>query len=105
MKQAGAESTFPLADVFKLHTRQIILTALVGLAAYTSGYVVTIYTLSYGTQILKVSSYLMLTAGITTVAFGAIILLTASALSDHFGRRTVFVFGGVIPAVWPFFFF
>ena len=105
MKQAGAESTFPLADVFKLHTRQIILTALVGLAANTSGYVVTIYTLSYGTQILKVSSSLMLTAGIMTVAFGAIILLTASALSDHFGRRTVFVIGAVIQAVWSLFFF
>src|SRR5271165_3775217 len=88
MKEAGAESTFPLADVFRLHTRQIILTALVGLAANTSGYVVTIYTLSYGTQVLKVSGSLMLIAGITTVAFGAVILLTASALSDRFGRRT-----------------
>jgi MFS transporter, MHS family, shikimate and dehydroshikimate transport protein len=105
MKEAGTESAFPLADVFKLHTRQIILTALVGLAANTSGYVVTIYTLSYGTQILKVSSSLMLTAGITTVAFGAVILLTASALSDHVGRRTVFVVGAVIQAVWSLFFF
>ena len=64
MKATGAKSSFPLADVFRLHTREIILTALVGLAANTSGYVVTIYTLSYGTQVLKVSSSLMLTAGI-----------------------------------------
>jgi MFS transporter, MHS family, shikimate and dehydroshikimate transport protein len=105
MKEAGAESSFPLTDVFKLHTRQIVLTALVGLGANTSGYVVTIYTLSYGTQILKVSSSLMLTAGITTVAFGAVILLTASALSDRFGRRRVFVVGAIIQAIWSLFFF
>ena len=105
MKATGAESSFPLADVFRLHTREIILTALVGLAANTSGYVVTIYTLSYGTQVLKVSSSLMLTAGITTVAFGAVILLTASALSDRFGRRPIFIIGAVIQAVWSLFFF
>ena len=93
-KQAGEVKRMPLAEAFKHHWRALILGTFAMLATYVLFYLMTSYTLTFGTRPVDAdvpgagytynSFILMLVFG---VVFFGIFTLVSGPLADRFGRR------------------
>ena len=93
-KKAGAVKRMPLAEAFRNHWRALILGTFAMLATYVLFYLMTSYTLTFGTRPVDAevpgagytynSFILMLVFG---VVFFGIFTLVSGPLADRFGRR------------------
>ena len=81
----------PFADVFVKHTRVIILGTFASVTTFLLFYLMTVFTLSWGTSALHYSKASFLVAQmISVVAFGIGIPLSA-VLADRYGRATMLI--------------
>ncbi len=110
-KQAGGVKRMPLAEAFKHHWKALILGTLAMLATYVLFYLMTSYTLTYGTRPTDAdvpgagytynSFILMLVFG---VVFFGIFTLVSGPLADRFGRRRSLLVVTAAIAVFGFLF-
>ena len=101
-----AKASAPIAEVLRLHWRNVLIAMGSRIGSDIVFYVFSVFLLVY----------LRLRLGLDTTTLGVMALLGAStaqligipifgALSDHFGRRPILIFGGVSCIIWSFIFF
>jgi len=92
----------PLLELLRSHPKQILLAA--GATVINGGayYLLTVYILSYATQVLAVSRGTILTGVLVSAVASGLTIPAAAALSDRIGRRRVFLSGAALLAVWGF---
>ncbi|MBB4698759.1 MFS transporter [Sphaerisporangium siamense] len=95
----------PLLEVFRRHTRQVLLGVGTGFGFYVTFYVLLVFSASYLTVQLKLPARVPLVA----VAIGSVVALAVSPLCgrlcDRFGRRPMLVTGSGFMAAFSFGFF
>ncbi len=94
------ESSAPLRTLFRDHTRQVVLTALIFVATNAGGYLLIAYFLSYGTGTLGLDrGAVLLTIDVASVGWVAT-TLWGGVLSDRIGRVRTFQIGFLAIFVW-----
>lgn len=82
-------STMPVADVFVKHTKAITLGTLVTITTFLLFYLMTVFTLSWGTSVLHYTkSHFLIMQMISMLFFGLAIPLSA-ILADRYGRNNM----------------
>jgi MFS family permease len=91
--------------VFKRQPKQILLTALLRLPEQAPGYIVGAFIFTYGTTVLGQSRNFLLTAVILSTVLGFLWVTVAGRLSDHVGRKNMYILGCVSVGVYGFIYF
>jgi metabolite-proton symporter len=105
IKEGADVVKLPIAVVLRKYPRQVLLTAGAYLAIGVTFYITTVFGLSYGAQELGFSRNSMLSFVLVAMALTFVALPLFGILSDHIGRRPVFI-GGVVAMgamVFPWF--
>lgn len=105
VKESASVARMPIVDVFRTYPKEVLLAGGAFIANNATGYLVMVYILSYGTQVVGLSRSVMLALVLVTAAVGVFAILGFAALSDAVGRRKVFLSGAVAQALWAFPFF
>ena len=98
-------TTSPLVEIIRTHRRSLALACASSIAAPALGYLVLVYMLSYGVQVLEIPRNTML----WLIIGGSIVWIStiagAAILADRIGRKPVFLAGAALVTVWawPFF--
>ena len=103
--EEGAIARAPLAEVWRGHLREIILSALVRMAEQAPFYIFTAFVYSYGTAALHVSRDLLLVSVLVASVLSLVTVPLAGHLSDRFGRRRVYILGAVLTGVFGWVYF
>ena len=95
---------FPAARVFQQHWKALILGTVIGLSAFVTFYLMTVFALSYGTAKtgLGYDRETFLFAQLFGVLFFAITIPLSSLLADHYGRRRTLLWVSAAIAVFGF---
>ncbi|WP_407180230.1 MFS transporter [Bradyrhizobium sp. STM 3562] len=95
----------PVLEVIKRQPRTIVLTALARMAEQAPAYIYLAFVFAYGTQVLHISRDFLLTSLICAgiVSLGTIPL--AGHLSDHIGRKRMYIIGAVATGIFGFIYF
>jgi metabolite-proton symporter len=107
MHQRRKESSAPLRQLFRNHSRQVLATALIFVANNAAGYLLIAFFISYGQKVLGLpSSELLKVCTLAAVGWLAFTLL-GGWLGDRMGRVRAFQIGYVLLALWaiPMWFF
>jgi metabolite-proton symporter len=79
----------PVAEVFVKHTRAIVLGTLATVITFLLFYLMTVFTLSYGTSVLHYSRSGFLVAQVVGISIFGLAIPISALLADRFGRNTV----------------
>jgi MFS family permease len=100
MHQRRKESSAPLRDLFKGHSKEILRTALTFMANNAAGYILIAFIISYGLNVLKMpSDQILLISTMAAVSWFAFTLL-GGRLGDLLGRVRTFQIGYAIMILW-----
>ncbi|MET8760736.1 MFS transporter [Lentzea sp. NPDC004782] len=99
MLNRKAHSSAPLRDLFRSHTRNVVLTALIFVAQNAAGYLLIAYFIGYGTSLGMARSSL-LAATIAGAVGWLVFTLWSGGLSDRIGRVRTFQIGYAALFVW-----
>ena len=104
-RRLGHIHSAPAIEVFKRRPRALAIGAGVRLAENISFYIITAFSITYATTVVKISRSVALDA----LALGAAVELLSmplfSWLSDRVGRRPVYALGAAGMGIWAFSFF
>ncbi len=100
--QAHAEARSPVEDLFRTHSKAIALAAGATIVNGASYYILAVYMLSYGTEVLQLPRRTVLTGVLLSAVASGVAILAFAALSDKIGRRKVFLSGAALMALWAF---
>ncbi|MFT7837851.1 MFS transporter [Saccharothrix sp. BKS2] len=92
-------SSTPLRDLFRSHTRNVVLTALIFVAQNAAGYLLIAYFIGYGTS-LGMSRPSVLAATVAGAAGWLVFTLWSGGLSDRIGRVRTFQIGYAALFAW-----
>ena len=81
----------PIAEIFRFHKRSLVLGTFVALATFVLFYLMTVFSLSWGTAKLGYSRAQFLVVQMTGVVFFGLMIPVAGILSDRFGRRLILI--------------
>lgn len=81
----------PFLDVFKSHKLSLVLGTMAALATFVLFYIMTVFSLSYGTGTLKYSREEFLILQMVGVLFFGAFIPVAAVLADRFGMRPVMI--------------
>jgi metabolite-proton symporter len=100
MQRRHKESSAPLKELFRTHTKEILRTALVFMANNAAGYILIAFIISYGARTLKMpSDQLLLVSTLAAVAWFAFTLI-GGYLGDVIGRVRTFQIGYALMVLW-----
>lgn len=99
MLNRKAHSSAPLRDLFRSHTRNVVLTALIFVAQNAAGYLLIAYFIGYGTS-LGMARSSVLAATIAGAVGWLVFTLWSGGLSDRIGRVRTFQIGYAALFVW-----
>src|SRR3954451_24089636 len=96
----------PVLDVIKSHQKEIILSALVRMSEQMPFYVVTAFVLSYLTDDNHgYSNNFVLIGTLVAAAVEFVLIPVFGNLSDHVGRKRLYMTGAALMGVWGFVYF
>jgi len=81
----------PLGDVFTKHTRAIVLGTLATITTFLLFYLMTVFTLSYGTSVLHYPKGSFLIGQLISVLFFGLGIPISALLADRYGRSKVLI--------------
>jgi MFS family permease len=102
VKASGAASKVPLLDVIRSHPRELLIAAGTRVANNGLFYIVTVFTISYGTAELGLTQDVIFRGVIVGSAIGLISIPLYGALSDRVGRRPVLIAGAAFMLLFSF---
>ncbi|MEW6635925.1 MAG: MFS transporter [Actinomycetota bacterium] len=105
VRETQSVARMPIVDVFRTYPREVVLAGGACITTIAMGYLVQVYMLSYGTQVLGLANSTILTIVVLTAVIELFAVVGLAALSDRVGRRKVFMSGTILGAIWalPFF--
>jgi MFS family permease len=95
----------PVWEALKRQPKQIALTALIRMPEQAPGYIVATFIFTYGTTVLGASRDFLLSAILVQAVLGFTWVVIAGYLSDHVGRKRMYMIGAVISGLWGFVYF
>src|SRR4029079_8378626 len=95
----------PIAEVFRLHAKEVFLSAFARMAEQAPFYIFTAFVFAYGVGTLKVSRDLLLAAVLVASIVSFFSIPIAGHLSDRFGRRRVYILGAVLTGIFGWVYF
>jgi MFS family permease len=101
----GEQPSAPIREVFSKELRPLIAATLCRVGPDVVYALFTVFTLTYGIQVLGYQRGQVLTAVLIGSAFQLVMIPLAGAVSDRFNRRLVYGTAAVLGAVWSFLFF
>lgn len=112
--EKNARVKVPIADVFVKHTKAITWGTLATVTTFLLFYLMTVFTLSWGTAVFHYSRTGFLIAQMAAICFFGLAIPVSAKLADRYGRNTVllivtvciFLFGMLFPVLfgpgnWP----
>lgn len=100
MHRRRKESSAPLGQLFRHHSREVVLTALIFVANNAGGYLLIAFFISYGRKVLGMPTGELLAAS-TFAALGWLFFtIVGGKLGDRIGRVRTFQIGYVLLALW-----
>jgi metabolite-proton symporter len=95
----------PMLTVIKRHPKEILLSALARMAEQAPFYIFTAFIFSYGIETLHVSRNFLLSAVLAAAMLSFISIPLFGHLSDHIGRKNMYMIGAVATGVFGFIYF
>lgn len=95
---------FPIVDVFMKHTKALVLGTIATITVFLFFYLMTVFTLSWGTSALHYPHPGFLTAQMISMLFFAIGILISAALADRYGRGNILILATVGIFIFGLFF-
>jgi MFS family permease len=95
----------PMLTVIKRHPKEILLSALARMAEQAPFYIFTAFIFSYGIETLHVSRNFLLSAVLTASILSFVSIPLFGHLSDHIGRKNMYMIGAVATGVFGFIYF
>jgi MFS family permease len=100
MHQRRKESSAPLRELFRDHSREIVRTALIFMANNAAGYILIAFIISYGLNVLKLpSDQILLVSTLAACGWFAFTLL-GGLMGDWLGRVRTFQIGFCLLILW-----
>jgi MFS family permease len=93
LRQRRSHRSAPLKELFKNHSRELIVAIGLFIANNMIGYILIAFITSYGTRTLKLSSTTMLLIGMVGAVVWGVFTLLAGRWSDTWGRRRTYLIG------------
>jgi len=94
----------PIATVFRGHLRSLILGTFIAVATFVLFYLMTVFTLSWGTTKLGYSREQFLVIQLVGVVFFGLTIPLSGWLSDRYSRRLILILTTIAIAVFGFFY-
>jgi metabolite-proton symporter len=94
----------PIADVFVKHIRAIVLGTVAAITTFLLFYLMTVFTLSYGTSVLSYDKGGFLIAQMISMLFFSIGIPLSAVLADKYGRGTILMLATACIFVFGLFF-
>jgi metabolite-proton symporter len=95
----------PMLTVIKRHPKEIVLSALARMAEQAPFYIFTAFVFSYGTGTLHVSRDFLLTAVLSASVLSFVSIPFFGYVSDHIGRKNMYMLGAAVTGVFGFIYF
>jgi MFS family permease len=95
----------PALEVIKRQPKEIILAALTRVGQMASAYIYLAFVFAYGTQVVHTSRDFLLMAAVTAGMVSLVTIPLAGHLSDHFGRKRIYLVGLVLTGIFGFIYF
>jgi metabolite-proton symporter len=95
----------PIAEVFKKHPKEILLSALLRMAEQAPFYIFTAFIFAYATGTLHMSRNLILTAVLVAACVSFITIPLSGHISDRIGRRKMYLIGAAVTGLFGFLYF
>ena len=100
MHQRRKESSAPLGQLFKHHTKKVMLTALIFMANNAAGYLLIAFFISYGQKTLQLPPGELLAVSTLSAVSWLFFTLGGGIMGDRIGRVRTFQIGYVLLALW-----
>jgi len=95
----------PVIEVIKRQPRQVFLSMFARTAEQAPAYIYLAFIFAYGTQVLNQPRDFLLTALICAGVISLFTIPIAGALSDHYGRKRIYLIGAVGTGIFGFIYF
>jgi metabolite-proton symporter len=95
----------PVIEVFKKHTKEIILSAFVRMAEQAPFYIFTAFVFAYATGTLHMSRDFILIAVLVAACVSFVSIPLSGYISDRIGRRNMYMIGAAAVGVFGFAYF
>src|SRR6201993_1584059 len=95
----------PIAEVFRKHPKEILLSALLRMAEQAPFYIFTAFIFAYAVGTLHMSRNLILTAVLVAACVSFVTIPLSGHISDRIGRRNMYLIGAAAMGVFGFFYF
>jgi MFS family permease len=104
MQAKGTIENAPVAVAIKQYWREILLVCGIRSGQHAALYLFSTFVLSYGVGTLHLSRDLLFDALLLACCVSLGTVLFFGHLSDRIGRRTMYIIGGVTPAIFAFYY-
>jgi MFS family permease len=95
----------PIVEVFKKHTKEIVLSALARMAEQAPFYIFTAFIFAYAVGTLHMSRNLILTAVLVASCVSFVSIPLSGHISDLIGRRKMYLIGAATVGLFGFLYF